>query len=154
MTQGTLEQEIEGRKALGILLIAEKDYNLRNTVIKLLRKYYPIVFNAVKKHDKRELIKRYLQMDEVTRKTEGRIDAAVYFYFGIYRSAEAVDQGFFKSIINDVKAFEFYDPMTRDIAKELEIHKSEIQEIKALIKREYGKINSYKDILNSDDTAY
>ena len=41
MTQGTLEQEIEGRKALGILLIAEKDYNLRNNIITLLRKAYP-----------------------------------------------------------------------------------------------------------------
>ena len=52
MTQGTLEQEIESRKALGILLIAEKDHNLRNSIITLLRKSYPMVFNAVKKHDK------------------------------------------------------------------------------------------------------
>ncbi|MCB2293355.1 hypothetical protein LGK95_07455 [Clostridium algoriphilum] len=150
MTQGTLQQEIEGRKALGILLIAEKDYNLRSTVIKLLRKSYSVVFNAVKKHDKKELTKRYLQMDEITRKTEARIEAAVYFYFGIYRSVEEVDQGFFKSIIDDIKIFEFYDPMTRDITKELEVHKLEIQEIKATLKREYGKINSFKDILNSD----
>jgi len=153
MTEGTLEQEIEGRKALGILLIAEKDYTLRNTVIKLLRKYYSVVFNAVKKHDKRELAKRYLQMDEVTRKTNARLESAVYFYFGIYRSVDQVDQGFFKSIIDDIKMFEFYDPMTRDIAKELDVHKSEIQEIKALLKREYGKINSFKDILNSDINA-
>jgi len=150
MTQSTLEQEIEGRKALGILLIAEKDYKLRNTVIKLLRKYYSVVFNAVKKHDKKELTKRYLQMDEVTRKTEARLEAAVYFYFGMYRSVEEVDQGFFESIINDIKMFEFYDPMTRDITKELEVHKSEIQEIKALLKRKYGKIDNFKDILNSD----
>jgi len=150
MTEGTLEQEIEGRKALGILLIAEEDYNLRNTVIKLLRKYYTVVFNAVKKHDKRELTKRYLQMDEVTRKTEARLESAVYFYFGIYRTVNEVDQGFFKSIIDDIKMFEFYDPLTRDIAKELEVHKSEIQEIKSLLKRKYGKINSFKDILNSD----
>jgi len=149
MSQGTLEQEIEGRKALGILLTSEKDYNLRNTVIKLLRKHYSVVFNAVKKHDKRELTKRYLQMDEVTRKTEARLDAAVYFYFGIYRSVERIDQGFFKSIIEDIKIFEFYDPMTRDISKELSIHKLEIQELKAILKREYGKINNYKDILNS-----
>lgn len=150
MTQGTLQQEIQGRKALGILLIAEKDYNLRNTVIKLLRKYYSIVFNAVKKHDKRELTKRYLQMDEVTRRTEARLEAAVYFYFGMYRFVDYVDQGFFESIINDVKLFEFYDPMTRDIAKELKAHGPEIQKIKALLKREYGQINNYKDILNSE----
>lgn len=150
MTEGTLEQEIEGRKALGILLISEKDYNLRNTVISLLRKYYPIVFNAVKKHDKRELHKRYIQMDAVTRRTESRLEAAVYFYFCVYRSVEEVDQNFFKSIMDDVKSFEFYDPITRDITKELELHKSEIQEMKALLKRKYGKINSYKDILNSD----
>ncbi len=150
MTEGTLEQEIEGRKALGILLIAEKDYNLRNTVIKFLRKYYSVVFNAVKKHDKRELAKSYLQMDQITRKTEARLEAAVYFYFGIYRTVNEVDQGFIKSIIDDIKMFEFYDPMTRDISKELELHKIELQEIKALLKREYGKINSLKDVLNSD----
>ncbi len=149
MSEGTLIQEIEGRKALGILLIAENDYNLRNIIIKLLRKYYPIVFNAVKKHDKRDLTKRYLQMDEVTRITEARLDAAVYFYFGIYRSEERVDQGFFKSIIDDIKIFEFYDPITRNIDEELLLHKSEIQEIKIMLRREYGKINSYKDILNS-----
>lgn len=149
ISQGTLHQEIEGRKALGILLIAEKDYTLRNTVIKLLRKYYTVVFNAVKKYDKRELTKRYIQMDEVTRKMEARLDAAVYFYFGIYRTVERVDQGFFKSIIEDVKLFEFYDPMTSDISKELVIHKSEIRELKVMLKRDYGKITSYKDILNS-----
>jgi len=150
MTEGTLEQEIEGRKALGILLIAEIDYNLRNKIIKLLRKYYSVVFNAVKKHDKKELTKRYLQMDEATRKSQARLEAAIYFYFGIYRTVNEVDQGFFKSIIEDIKMFEFYDPMTSDISKELEVHKSEIQTIKAILKREYGKINSFKDILNSD----
>ena len=149
MTEGTLQQEIEGRKALGILLIAEEDYNLRNNLISLLRKYYPQVFNAVKKHDKRELARRYLQMDEVTRKIEGRLEAAVYFYFGIYRSVDSVDKGFIKSILDDVKTFEFYDPITRDIAKEIEIHKTELQEIKAVLKRDYGKFNNYKDILNS-----
>lgn len=150
MTQGTLEQEIEGKKALGILLIAENDYNLRSTIINLLRKHYCVVFNAVKKHDKRELTKRYHLMDEVTMKTEARLEAAIYFYFGIYRKANEIDQGFFKSIINDIKAFEFCDPMTRDITKELEVHKNELQEIKSLLKREYGKINSFKDILNSN----
>ena len=114
MTQGTLEQEIEGRKALGILLIAEKDHNLRNNIITLLRKSYPLIFNAVKKHDKNELTKRYLQMDKITRKTEARLDASIYFYFSIYRSEEAVDQGFIISIIEDMNFFEFCDPITRD----------------------------------------
>ncbi|HEY5523902.1 MAG TPA: hypothetical protein VIK26_01045 [Clostridium sp.] len=149
MTQGTLEQEIEGRKALGILLIAEHDHNLRNSVISLLRKSYPVVFNAVKKHDKRELVKMYIQIDEVTRITEARLHGALYFYFAIYRFCECIDQGFLKSIIDDMKFFEFYDPMTRVIDKELILHKSELQEIKSLLKKEYGKINSYKDILNS-----
>ncbi|MEL7596805.1 MAG: hypothetical protein AAGU01_01245 [Clostridiaceae bacterium] len=150
MTQGTLHEEIYGRKALGILLIAETDPNLRNTVISLLRKYYPEVYNAVKKLDKKYLVEKYLKMDETTRKIESRVDACIYFYFGIYRSADAIDQGFFKSIIDDMKNFEFYNPIKADINKELEIHKSQIKEIKALIKRKYGKINNYKDVLNSD----
>ncbi|WP_297425444.1 hypothetical protein [Clostridium sp.] len=150
MTQGTLEQEINGRKALGILLVAETDYILRDTIINLLRKSYPIIFNAVKKHDKRDLAKRYLKMDEITRKTEARLDASIYFYFCLYRSKEIVDQGFVLSIVEDMKYFEFCDPITRIIDKELELHKKEIQEIKNLLKKEFGKINNYKDILRSD----
>lgn len=149
MTQGTLEQEIEGRKALGILLIAEKDYNLRNNIITLLRKFYPIIFNAVKKHDKNALTKRYMQMDKITRKIESRLDASVYFYFSIYRSNDAVDQDFIISIIEDMKFFEFCDPITRIIDKEVELNKSELQNIKSLLRREYGKLNSYRDVLDS-----
>lgn len=150
MTQGTLEQEVEGRKALGILLVAEKDHNLRNNVITLLRKSYPIIFNAVKKHDKSSLTKRYIQMDKITRKTEARLDSSIYFYFSIYRSEDAVDQGFIMSIIEDMNFFEFNDPITRVISKEIELHKSELHKIKSLLKREYGKLNSYNDILNSE----
>lgn len=153
MTQGTLEQEIEGRKALGILLIAEMDYKLRDTIVNLLRKSFPIIFNAVKKHDKRELSKRYLNMDSITQKIEARLDASIYFYFSIYRSKEIVDQGFIISIIDDMKYFEFCDPITRIIEKELEIHRDELQEIKGLLKRKYGKLNSYKDILNSNSDS-
>lgn len=150
MSEGTLEQEIHARKALGILLAGEIDYNLRNTIIKLLRKYYPHVFNAVKKRDKKELALRYLKMDEVATKSVARLESAVYFYFGVYRSSDLVDQGFFVSIINDVKAFEFFDPINADISKELDAHKVKIQELKALLKRKYGKIENYKDILISD----
>lgn len=150
ITQGNLEQEIESRKALGILLIAEQDYNLRNDVINLLRKSYPIVFNAVKKHDKRSLAKGYLKMDEATKIAEGRLYGALYFYFGIYRCSESIDQGFLKSILDDMIFFEFRAPITRVIDKELDLHKSELHEIKSLLKREYGNINSYKDIINNE----
>jgi len=149
MTQGTLEQEVEGRKALGILLVAEKDHNLRNNIITLLRKSYSMIFNAVKKHDKNLLTKRYLQMDKITRKIEARLDSSIYFYFSIYRSEEFVDQGFIISIIDDMNFFEFHDPITREIDKEIELHKSELKEIKSLLKREYGSLNNYKDVLDS-----
>ena len=150
LTQGTLEQEIDGRKSLGILLVAEKDYNLRNSIITLLRKSYPMIFNAVKKHDKNALTKRYINMDKITRNTEARLDASIYFYFSIYRSNDAVDQGFIISIIEDMNFFEFHNPITRIIDKEVEIHKSELQNIKSLLRREYGKLNSYRDVLNSE----
>lgn len=150
ITQGTLEQEIEIRKALGVLLIAEEDYNLRNNIITLLRKSHPIIFNAVKKHDKNVLAKRYLKMDENTQIAESRLDASIYFYFSLYRSGESVDQSFIVSIIEDMNFFEFCNPITRIIDKEIEIHKSELQQIKALLKREYGRLNSYSDILNSE----
>lgn len=59
--QGTLEQEIYTRRVLGILLIAEVDHNLRSKVIKILRKYNPIMHNYVKKHDKEKLKNRYMK---------------------------------------------------------------------------------------------
>jgi len=149
ITQGTLEQEIDARKILGILLIAESDYNLRSNIITLLRKSYPMIFNAVKNKDKNSLTKRYLKMDNLTRKTEGRLDSSIYFYFSIYRFQERVDQGFIISIIKDMNFFEFNHPITRVIDKEVEIHKSELQKIKSDLKREYGNLNSYTDVLNS-----
>ena len=151
ITQGTLEQEINARKVLGILLIGEKDYNVRNAVIKLLRKYYPIVYKSIRNFNKKELKLKYLKMDSLTREIEARLDAAVYFYFSIYRSAEAVDQGFIISIINDIKNFELNNPINANIDKEIQIHKKDIQEIKDIIKREYGKLSSYKDIINIEE---
>ncbi|MDP4147148.1 MAG: hypothetical protein Q8936_22175 [Bacillota bacterium] len=150
MTQGTLEQEVYGRKALGILIIAETDYKLRDKIIRLLRKYNPIVYNAVKKHNIKQLSKKYCDIDEVTRVTESRLDSSIYFYLSMYRSPELVDQACIESIINDIKYFEFNDPMTRNIDTELILLKHETQQIKSLIKRQYGKIHNYKDILNND----
>lgn len=151
MMQGTLEQEIYARRVLGILLIAEIDHNLRSKVLKILRKYNPIIYSAVKKHDKEKLKNRYMKMDIISRNIEVRFDAAIYFYFAVYRSSELVDQGFIISILNDIEDFEFGSLMTQNIEDELEKYKSEIQEIKALIKREYGKISNYKDIINNDN---
>ena len=88
-------------------------------------------------------------MDNLTRKTEGRLDSSIYFYFSIYRFQESVDQGFIISIIKDMNFFEFSHPITRVIDKEVEIHKSELQKIKSDLKREYGNLNSYTDVLNS-----
>lgn len=149
MMQGTLEQEIYARRVLGILLIAEFDHNLRSKVIKILRKYNPIIYSSVKKHDKEKLKNRYMKMNNIGRKIEGRFDAAIYFYFAVYRSAELVDQGFIISILKDIEDFEFGSLMTKNIEVELEEYKSEIREIKALIKREYGKMLNYKDVINN-----
>lgn len=148
--QSTLEQEIHARKVLGILLVAELDSNLRSSVIKLLRKYYPVIYNSVKKHDKRELVKKYSQMDKMNKIVFSRLYGAIYFYLGMYRSPELVDQGFFISIIEDIKDFEFDSCITTNVDEESKAYKAEIQEIKALIKKEYGKIHSYKDILNNE----
>lgn len=150
MKQGTLEQEIYARKVLGILLISEIDANLRNSVIKLLKKYYPIVYNSVKKHDKKDLAKKYSQMDKINKIIFSRLYGAIYFYLGMYRSPELVDQGFFISIIEDLKDFEFDSTITTNVDEELKIYKNKIQEIKTLVKKEYGKIYSYKDLLDNN----
>lgn len=150
MKQSTLEQEVYARKVLGILLIAEIDANLRNSVIKLLRKYYPIVYNSVKKRDKKDLVKKYSQMDKITKIIFSRLYGAIYFYFGMYRSPELVDQGFFISIIEDLNDFEFGSFITTNVDEELKVHKDKIQEIKTLIKKKYGKIYSYKDLLDNE----
>jgi len=149
--QGTLEHELYARKVLGILLEAENDNSLRSKLIKLLRKYYPIIYTTVKKRDKENLKNKYMKMDIVTRNLEAKFDAAIYLYFAVYISAEAVDHGFVMSILNDIEDFEFGNLMNQNIENELEKYKTEIQEIKALIKREYGKIFSYKDIIRHNN---
>lgn len=153
ISQGTLEQEINARKVLGILLTAEDDYNLRSKVIKLLRKYYPAVFASVKQHNMKNMKINYTGMDDITREMESRLHAAIYFYFSIYRSADLVDQGCISSIINDMHDYEFISPMKANIENEIIRHKPEIDEIKAVIKEKYGKINNFRDILSSDTTS-
>lgn len=153
MMQGTLEQEIYARRVLGILLEAEFDNSIRSKLVKLLRKYYPIIYNSVKKRDKEKLKNKYMKMDIVTRNAEARFDASIYIYFAIYMSSEIVDQGFIISILNDIEDFEFGDLLNLNVEKELEKYKSEISEIKLLIKRKYGKTSNYKDILkHSNET--
>lgn len=149
LKQGSLEQEINARKALGMLITAEHDDRLKGKIIKLLRKYYPFIYRSVKKLDKRELKIRYLQMDEVTRKTEARLDEAVYFYFSMHCAGKSLDEGFILTIINDINAFELYSPMTTNIEKELIAHKDEIEKIKSYIEEKYGDIFDLKKVLNT-----
>lgn len=145
--QGTIDQELYARKVLGILLSAEDDSNLRSKIIKVLRKYYPVIYNAVRKQDKEKLKNKYMKMDIVSRNLEAKFDAAIYLYFAVYISPEKVDHGFIMSILNDIEEFEFRSLINQNIEAELERYKTEIQEIKTLIKRGYGKIFNYKDII-------
>ena len=149
--QGTLEQEIYARRVLGILLEAEFDNSIKSKFIKLLRKYYPNIYNCVKKRNKENLKNKYMKMDIITRNIEARFDAAIYLYFATYTSSELVDQGFIISILKDIEDFEFNNLLNQNIEDELEKYKSEIQEVKTLIKREYGKTFSYKEIIRHNN---
>lgn len=149
--QGTLEDEIYARKVLGILLIAESDNSLRSKIIKLLKKYYPVIYNTVRKFNKEKLKNKYIKMDIITRNIEAKFDSAIYLYLAVYISPEKVDNGFVMSILSDIEEFEFKSLLNQNIEGELERYRSYIQEVKALLKREYGKILSYKDIINNKD---
>lgn len=149
--QGALEQEIHARKILGILLVAEEDKHLRNEIIKLLRKYYYLVYRAVKKASNKELIVKYIEMDIIDISTEKRLDGAVYLYFAMYCYSKQLDHEYIAFIINDIKNYQIDSPMTADINKEVEHHYKKIQEIKSLVKETYGELFNYKDILNSDN---
>lgn len=147
--QGTLENELYARKVLGIFLVSEGDNLVRNKIIKLLKKYYPIVYNTVRKLDKDKLKNKYLKMDMITRNIEAKFDAAIYLYLAVYTSSEKVDHGFVTSILSDVEEFEFRSLINQNVEVELERYKLQIQEIKSLIKREYGTISNYKDIITN-----
>ncbi|EKQ56667.1 MULTISPECIES: hypothetical protein [unclassified Clostridium] len=149
--QATIEEQIWARKILGILLVAESDNNIRNKVIKLLKKYYPLVYESVKKRNKEKLKNKYIKMDIISRNIEARFDAAIYFYFATYISSEVVDQGFIISILNDIEEFEFSDLINRDFEEEIEKYKDEVQEIKLLLKMEYGKVFNIKDIFRHNN---
>ncbi len=147
MNQGGLEEEIYARKVLGILLIAEYDFNLRNSIIKILRLYYPEVFNSVKKVDKKKLVNKYSKMDKITREIEAKLDSAVYFYITIYKSPNWLDEGFITAIIDDIMNFEFEDFISVDIQEEIRTKSSKIYKIKEEFHKKYGKINDYKDFI-------
>lgn len=146
--QGTLEQELYSKKVLGILLTAESDNSLRSKIIKLFRKYYPLIYDAVRKHNKEKLKNKYMKMDIVLRNLEAKFDAAIYLYLAVHTSSKEVDHGFIVSILSDIEEFEFNSLINQNVEAELERYKPKIQEIKALVKREYGKIISYKDIIS------
>lgn len=147
MNQGDLEEEIYARKVLGILLIAEYDFNLRNSIIKILRIYYPEVFNSVKKVDKKKLVNKYSKMDKITREIEAKLDSAVYFYITIYKSPNWLDEGFITAIIDDIMHFEFEDFISVDIQEEIRTKSSNIYKIKEEFHKKYGEINDYKDFI-------
>ena len=152
MKQGTLKQEIFARKVLGILLESEINSIVRNKVIRLLKKYYPIVFEAVKKHDKEKLKNKYMKMDIVTRNLEAKFDSSIYLYFSIYIYPDSVDQGIIISILNDI--IEFGNIMDIDVDEELKKYKTEIQEVKKELKKKYGQsINYLGTIGNSDERS-
>lgn len=150
ITQGTLEQEIEARKVLGILLIAEEDYILRNRLIKLMRKYHPIVHKAVKNLQTKDLNLKYSKKKLETREIEEAVDKAVYFYFSIYCSPEAVNLDYILFIVKEINTFEKASPMTVNMNKELLSNRPEIERIKALVQKDYGNISDYKEVLYSD----
>lgn len=149
--QGALEQEIYARRVLGMLLEAELDNSIRSKIIKLLRKYYPIIYNSVKKHDKEKLKNKYIKMDIADRNVEAKFDAAIYLYFTVYSSSEKVDQGFIISILNDIEDFEFGNLINQNAESEVQQYKNEIKEIKTLIKRNFGRVLNYKDILKHNN---
>jgi hypothetical protein len=151
LTQGSLEQEIYSRKILGMLLIAEEDLNLRNKIIKLLRKHYPWIYKAVKQASSKELAKRYLEMDKLRTRTERRIYSGIYMYLLKYSSEKNIEKAYVFSIMNDINKYNLYSPMLTDIEAEIKKHKDEINKIKALIKEKYGEIQCYRDVLNIED---
>ncbi|ABR34120.1 hypothetical protein [Clostridium beijerinckii] len=149
--QANIEQEIYSRRIVGVLIEGETDSMLRSKIIKVLRKYYPIIYNAVKKHDKKILKNRYMKMDLITRNIEAKFDAAVYLYFAIYISPEIVDQGFVISILNDIEEFESKNFINQNIDMEFDNYKNRIKEVRLLIKRKFGKIYNFKDILRNNN---
>lgn len=151
MKQNTLDREINARKVLGLFLIAETDSNLRDKLIRLLRKHYADIYNSAKKHNKKDSSNKYKEIDSFSKEVDSKFYSTIYFYFSIYRTAELVNQVSLASILDEINFFEFRNAINADISNELEIHKSEIQEIKALLRKKYGKINSFKDILLSEN---
>lgn len=145
--QGDLEEEIYARKVLGILIIAEYEFNLRNNVIKILREYYPEVFNSVKKVDKKKLVNKYSKMDRITREIEAKLDSAVYFYITIYKSPNWLDEGFITAIIDDIMSFEFEDFISMDVHREIKHYNNKISKIKEEFYKKYGEVDSYKDYI-------
>lgn len=154
ITQGKLEQEIYAKKALGILICAEIDKELRGKVIRHIRKYYPELYKV--------LSKGYFEIDaKLIKKHNNRYDNEMalpllntLLYLFLYKGMDVSGKYLadtYKKILIEIIRYESTDSMTENINEGIENCKETIKNLKKEIKRTYGNLNCYKDIMENKD---
>jgi regulator of replication initiation timing len=147
ITMGGIEQEIYAKKALGIVICAEEDFNLRGKIIQLIRKYYPEVHQIIKNGNRKLSIEKYMKLKGHNAYKHSRVDGSLLVYLSSYHNQDTEVGDILISAFNDINRFENSDPITSNLNEEIEMHKEEFKIIKSRIKKELGSISKFGDIL-------
>lgn len=154
ITMGNIEQEIYAKRALGIIICAEEDSQLRSKIIKIIRKYYPEVYQAIKNGNRRLLIEKYSRLTRLKGETAykySRIDGGLTIYLALYLERETENSDLILNAFNDINKFENANPITSNLDQEIEMHKEELKIIKSKIKKIFSSITNHEEILEHND---
>lgn len=148
---GTLEHEIYSKKALGILLSAEEDEILMNKVLKLIRKYYKDVYNAVC-FNKINFIEELKNNDEKYNEKMVSSILALYVFVMAYINKEGkIIIDLLRFAMNFFIKYEKSIPMATNIEMEMELDRAYINDIKSIIYNNLGEFKSFIDLLYRSD---
>lgn len=154
ITMGNIEQEIYAKRALGIIICAEEDYQLRNKITKIIRKYYPEVYQAIKNGNRRLLVEKYSKLTKLKGEIayrHSRIDGGLTIYLGLYMEQGTENSDLLLNAFSDINKFENANPITSNLEQEIEMHKEELKVIKSKIKKIFSSITNHEEILEHDN---
>lgn len=148
LSQGNLENDLYAFKALGILLVSENKTEIRKKIIHILRFHYPHIYKTVRKRNFKYLLSVYTDLNYFLTSLETRYERAIYFYLSFYCSPDWVDQGMVNKIAQNIYEFEYYSPIHADLNTEIAAEQKSITRIGEDIRKVYGEISNYLQVLN------
>ena len=151
MSQGRIDNELYAYKALGILLVAETQPEIRSNVIRLIREHYAWIYKFMKKHEEKYLKPLYRDIPDFLTNPKANFDRVIYFYLSFYCTPEWVNQNLLNEITQTIYNYEQYSPIFADIPTEINTERQSIDLLHEKITEKYGNLTNYLPILEHPD---